>query len=105
VTVKHRAGASIPTCVEVSTVNSIIQPPQTLWRALALDRDPADPKWVILHVAMPGDIMPAQLDAAGRYQDWGEACEWVHTRLGQPVELTPMFDPLIWTIRAQRNRD
>jgi hypothetical protein len=81
-----------------------VQPiiPQTLWRALWLDRSPDDPKWVIVHVAMPGDICPAVVDPAGRYQDWPEAAKWVHTRLGQPVELTPAFDPLVWVIRAQR---
>jgi len=83
-------------------VTTIIQPPQTLWRALALSRDPEDPLWAILHVAMPGDIRPATIDAAGRYADWPETTEWVHARLGQPVELTPMFDPLLWVIRAKR---
>ena len=83
-------------------MNHIIAAQQTLWRVLLLDRDPQDPKWVLLHVAMPGDIRPADLDAAGRYRDWREATGWVHTRLGQQPELTPMFDPAAWVIRAQR---
>lgn len=85
-------------------MTSIITPPQALWRVLALSRDPDDPLWAILHVAMPGDVRPATLDAAGQYLEWQATTEWVHTRLGQPVELTPMVDPLLWVIRARDGR-
>jgi hypothetical protein len=29
------------------------------WRLLVLDRDPADPKWILATVATPGDVRPA----------------------------------------------
>jgi hypothetical protein len=34
--------------------------PSGLWRVLILDRDPADPKWILATVAMPGDVRPAR---------------------------------------------
>ena len=30
------------------------------WRILILDRDPADPKWILATVAAPDDVRPAR---------------------------------------------
>lgn len=67
------------------------------WRYLILDRDPADPIWVIATVTLPADVRPAALDA-GRYRDWSEVTEWVRAQIGRPVQLTPLHDPLVWLI-------
>ena len=37
------------------------------WRLLILDRDPADPKWILTMVIDPGDVRPTQL-WAGRHR-------------------------------------
>jgi hypothetical protein len=59
------------------------------WRILVLDRDPADPKWLLATVAIAGDVRPAVLDAAGRHADWAEVTAWVKETLGQDVALVP----------------
>jgi hypothetical protein len=44
------------------------------WLILILDRDLADPKWILATVAMPGDVRPA--DPAGAGVD-EETTAWV----------------------------
>ena len=68
------------------------------WRVLILDRDPADPKWLLATVAIAGDVRPAVLDAAGRYADWAEVTAWVKETLGQDVALVPAHDALAWRV-------
>ena len=73
------------------------------WQILLLDRDPQDAHWLIATVALADDIRVATLDAVGRYQDWPQVTAWTAARLGLPIELTPVHDPLVWTIRRPRN--
>jgi hypothetical protein len=68
------------------------------WRILVLDRDPADPKWLLATVAIAGDVRPAVLDAAGRHADWAEVTAWVKETLGQDVALVPAHDALAWRV-------
>ena len=68
------------------------------WRLLVLDRDPQDPKWVLCTVVIPSDVRPAVLDAAGRYQDWAEVCEWAGSQVFGEPSLTPVHDCLAWTV-------
>ena len=72
--------------------------PQHPWRILLLDRDPADPKWLLATVALSSDIRPAVLDAAGRYTGWAEVTAWVHAQLGHAVALVPVCDALAWRV-------
>jgi hypothetical protein len=72
------------------------------YRLLILDRDPADPHWLIASVALPADVKSARLDRAGRYRDWPEVCRWTGDRLGLHVELEPIHDALAWSIRRGR---
>lgn len=37
--------------------------PNGPWRVLILDRDPADPKWILATIATPDEIRPARADA------------------------------------------
>ena len=37
--------------------------PHGPWRVLILDRDPADPKWILATIATPDEIRPARPDA------------------------------------------
>ena len=68
------------------------------WRYLLLDRDVTDPKWIITTVAIPADVRPAALDAAGRYTGWQAAAQWVAGLIGRKVALVPVHDPLVWRI-------
>jgi hypothetical protein len=76
--------------------------PRGQWRVLLLDREPGDPHWLIASVATPEHIRPTTLDPIGRYQDWPLVTAWTAARLGGPVELTPIHDPLVWTIHNPR---
>ena len=68
------------------------------WRLLILDRDPADPKWMIASVALaPDGVMAARLDAASRYLDWEEVTGWVWSQIG-PAALVPLHDPAVWRV-------
>jgi hypothetical protein len=80
-----------------------IQPPASPtvapWRLLVLDRTPDDPRWLLVTVALPSDVLTAQLDAVGRYTNWDAATAWVRDNLGRPaVALTPVHDPLAWLV-------
>ena len=68
------------------------------WRVLVLDRDPADPKWIIATVAAPEDVKPASLDAlAEDVEVWA----WVGDRTGTTPDLTPVRDARAWRIDDQ----
>jgi hypothetical protein len=69
------------------------------WRLLVLDRDPADPKWIVCTVTLDADVRPAVLDAAGRYQDWQQVTDWARSQAGGRVSLEPVQDALCWTVR------
>lgn len=68
------------------------------WRILVLDRDPADPKWLLATITLSADIRPAVLDAAGRYTGWAEVTAWVHAQLGHAVALVPVHGALAWRV-------
>ena len=68
------------------------------WHVLVLDRDPADPKWLIATVSLPSDVRPADLDDVGRYRDWAEVCHWAQLAVGRPVALVPLHDALAWRV-------
>lgn len=68
------------------------------WRILVLDRDPADPKWLLATVTLPADVRPAVLDAAGRYADWTAVVQWMASLTGSPVALVPVQDALAWRV-------
>jgi hypothetical protein len=68
------------------------------WRILLLDRDPADPKWLLATVTLPTDVRPAVLDPVGRYSRWAEVTAWVHGQLGHAVDLVPVHDGLAWRV-------
>jgi hypothetical protein len=72
------------------------------WRIVLLDRDPADPKWLLATVTIPADVRPAVLDLAGRYAGWKRTCDWVHDLTGQPVSLVPVADALAWHVIRPR---
>ncbi len=68
------------------------------WRILVLDRDPADPKWILATVATPGDVRPA--DPAAVLDDVTAA--WVATATGlyRPA-LTRLRHADVWRIGEQ----
>ncbi len=69
------------------------------WRVLLLDRDPSDPLWLLAAVATSADVLPAELDTAGRYLGWEYVTQWVRGNLGRPeVALTPVHDALAWRV-------
>lgn len=74
------------------------------WRVLVLDRDPDDPKWVLATIAIPADVHPAVLDAAGRYQGWEQVAGWVAATVGRPADLVPLHDALAWRVDEGRPR-
>jgi hypothetical protein len=74
------------------------------WRVLVLDRDPDDPKWLIVTVTMSADIRPAVLDATDRYTDWEVVTEWAAAMVGRMVVLVPMLDALAWRMDENRER-
>jgi hypothetical protein len=71
------------------------------WRVLVLDRDPADPKWIIGTVVEFADVRPADLDAEGKVKDWDEVMRWAADRAGGPVALASVDRPLAWRIDGQ----
>jgi len=68
------------------------------WRILILDRDPADPMWIIATVSVTSDVRPAALDQAGRYRDWPEVTAWVAGQVGGQPSLVPVLDALAWRV-------
>jgi hypothetical protein len=74
------------------------------WRILLLDRDPADPKWLLATVVLPADVRPAVLDAARRYSEWEAVTVWVRETLGRAVALVPVHDALAWRIEHRSPR-
>jgi hypothetical protein len=66
------------------------------WRILILDRDPADPKWILATVAAPDDVRPA-----GAEEEPGEmTAAWVAARLGHArfVAFAPLPGALAWRV-------
>jgi hypothetical protein len=77
----------------------IAAPPGTNgpWRLLILDRDPADPKWILATVTSPADVTPADLAALLTNRDGITA--WVRAQLGRPdATLVPMTRAHVWHI-------
>jgi hypothetical protein len=69
------------------------------WRILILDRDPADPKWIVATVATPADVIPAVTSPGGEFATLaGETGQWLRGLLGHPVHLTPMTRAHVWVI-------
>jgi hypothetical protein len=64
---------------------------------LILDRDEADPKWILATIAISGDVRPAVVDALGRFHEWPATVQWVREMVGHDVELAPM-DASAWRI-------
>ncbi len=60
------------------------QPRNGPWRLLILDRDPADPKWILAMVMDPGAARPAQLGPGGTVTGWEMVTAWVRGLLGRP---------------------
>ena len=75
-----------------------VPPSRGPWRVLLLDRDPDDPKWAIATITLDSDVLPAELDAAGRYLDWDATTRWVEAQIGGRVALVPVHDPLAWRV-------
>jgi hypothetical protein len=77
---------------------SHIQPPPGpagIWRLLVLDRDPADPKFILATVATPGDVRPAR---PGATVDEVTAA-WVASASGlYRSALTPVPSALVWRV-------
>jgi hypothetical protein len=65
------------------------------WRILVLDRDPADPKWILATVATPADVRPAW-PGVGVDED---TAAWAASGTGlyRPA-LTPLMRPSVWCI-------
>ena len=77
----------------------IAAPPGTNgpWRLLILDREPADPKWILATVASPSDVRPA--DPGDLFTGAQQAGEWVRGLLGRPhATLTPITRAHVWRI-------
>lgn len=75
------------------------------WRILLLDRDPADPKWLIATVSLSSDTAPAVLATDGRYTGWEAVTEWVRLTLGRSdVALVPLAGVLAWRVDEGRPR-
>ena len=62
------------------------------WRLLVLDRDPADPKWVVATVLDPADVRPAddQVDPEA-------VAAWVAARTGA-AGLDPLPGAMAWRL-------
>jgi hypothetical protein len=75
--------------------------PNGPWRVLILDRDPADPKWILATIATPADVRPAR--ASDNSADEVTAA-WVAAVAGlyRPA-LTPMPAALVWRIDDHRS--
>jgi hypothetical protein len=69
--------------------------PNGPWRVLILDRDPADPKWILATVASPGDVRPAR---PGASVDEVTAA-WVASASGlHRTGFTPLPGALAWRV-------
>jgi len=68
------------------------------WRILVLDRDPADPKWLLATVTPPADVRPAVPGPLGRYGDFDDVARWVRGSVGHPVRLVPVYRALAWRV-------
>jgi hypothetical protein len=68
------------------------------WRILILDRGPDDPKWILATVALPADVCPAVLDAAGTHAGGQAAAARVSGLTGRRVVLVPIHDALAWRV-------
>ncbi len=79
--------------------NPVPLPGNGPWRLVILDRDPADPKWVLTMVMDPGDVLPARLGPGGTVTGWEIVTAWVRGLLGRPhATLTPLPRPEVWRI-------
>jgi len=69
--------------------------PNGPWRVLILDRNPADPKWILATVATPDDIRPAR--AGATVDEMTPA--WMASAAGllHPA-LTPLPGALAWRV-------
>jgi hypothetical protein len=69
--------------------------PNGLWRVLILDRDPADPKWILATVASPGGVRPARPGATADEM----TTAWVAAAAGlfRPA-LIPLPGALCWRV-------
>ena len=74
------------------------------WRVLILDRNPADPKWLVATINLSIDVRTAVVEADGRYQDWPEVVRWVSEVLGHDAELEPIHSALAWRVDDRRPR-
>ncbi len=72
--------------------------PSGPWRILILDRDPQDPKWIMATVALPSDVRPAVLDAAGTHTGEQAAAAWVAALTGRAVVLVPIPGAMAWRV-------
>jgi len=68
------------------------------WRLLILDRDPADPKWILATVATPGDVRPAW--PSGTVDEDTAAWVAMATGLYRPA-LTRLRHADVWRIGEQ----
>lgn len=62
------------------------------WRVVLFDPDPADPKLMLLMVAVPGDVEPLALAGEEAVADW------VAARTGWPVSLTRIRGVRAWLV-------
>jgi hypothetical protein len=70
------------------------------WRVLILDRDPADPKWILATVTSPGDVQPAALADEAPNE---ATTAWVADHQYQAVAFTPLRQAQVWRVdRADR---
>jgi hypothetical protein len=74
-----------------------------LWRVLILDTsDPDDPRWLIATVQPGiGDVRPAAVSPAGRYEDWHEVTQWVRRQVAPEVALIPVPGARVWRADEQ----
>ena len=70
------------------------------WRMLLLDRDPAEPRWILATVAIGTDVIPATLNAEGAYTGWNEVTDWLRAQLGD-VALVPLRAVDAWAVNQQ----
>jgi hypothetical protein len=68
------------------------------WLLLILDRDPADPKWLLATVADPSHVLPD----AGLAAD--EAAAWAGQVTGVPVILH-LASAVVWRVETARAAD
>jgi hypothetical protein len=74
------------------------------WMYLALNKaDRLDPRWEILSVREPLDILPADLTSFGAYKDWPRATAWARERVGRSELNLDHADARIWAITTRRS--